>query len=127
MLGQKNYSAFECLCDVCSGAVINPICPRCLAGEIKAWLTLYPALGREVLPKLSKYLKTVEIRKNATICIKCKHKRAAVCPCCFTEYVLNELKKLNSSKIILREFLQFFNFDFNHNAYTMEAEKLGLL
>ena len=66
-------------------------------------------------------------RGKATKCIICKKQRAFLCPYCFTEYVLDLLKKLKISKIILQEFLQFFNYDFEHTGYYKEAEKLGVV
>lgn len=127
MITKFQQPAFEQpLCNVCSIAVTNPICPSCLSEEFKAWLTLYPGLKKELMPKLQRYLRWIEDRNyNATICIKCKSKSVSVCPYCFTEYVLSELKKLEANKIVLREFFEFFNYDFEHTGYFNEGEKLG--
>ncbi len=115
------------MCDVCSEAVTNPICPYCLAEAISAWLTLYPNLREELMPKLKNYLNKISGRLlNYTICIKCKSKRAMVCPYCFTEFVLRELKKLNVSPMVLKEFFEFFNFDLHHTGYSNEAYELGV-
>lgn len=127
---QKNYFASEpqFLCDICSEAITNPICPSCLTTEIEAWLTLYPNLRRELLPKLRKYIWEIQSRLTEyTSCIKCGNKNAAICPYCFTEHTLRELKKLDANRIILKEFFEFFNFDFDHTGYTKDAEKLGVL
>lgn len=116
------------LCDDCSIAVTNPICPYCLTTEIEAWLTLYPDLRSVLMPKLRVYLKTIGSRLTEyTECIKCRTNRAAVCPYCFTHHVLIELKKMNVNKIVLKEFLEFFNFDFEHSDFSKEAEKLGVI
>jgi len=123
---QKNYldSLQHPMCDVCSEAVTNPLCPVCLTTEIEAWLTLYPNLRQELLPKLKKYLIKVEEKiADSTRCIKCKNKIASVCPFCFTEHVLNELNKIQVNKIILKEFLEFFNF--RHEVPSPHAEKWG--
>ena len=91
-------------------------------------MTLYPNLRKELLPKLKSYLAKIE--DNAleyTQCIKCKDNIASVCPYCFTEYVLRELKKIEANKIVLGEFFEFFNFDFDHTGYSKEAEKLGVI
>ncbi len=99
-------------CDICSEAVTNPLCPICLTGEVEAWLTLYPTLGKELLPKLKKYLERVENKiVDSTQCIKCKNKKASICPYCFIDHVFGELKKINENKRIFREFLQFFNYE----------------
>ena len=116
------------MCDVCSEAVTNPLCPVCLAGEIKVWLTQYPVIKARLLPKLNKYLQGVEDRTlDSTQCIKCNDYRASVCPYCFTEYILKELKKLNVREPILVEFFEFFNFDLEHTGYSKEAEMLGVI
>jgi len=100
------------MCDVCGEAVTTPLCPICLTIEIDAWTTLYPNLRKELLPELKKYLKIIESKiQDSTKCIKCKDKRASVCPYCFTDYVLGELKKISSNNQILKEFLDFFDFD----------------
>ncbi|MEM0465705.1 MAG: hypothetical protein QXW97_03330 [Candidatus Pacearchaeota archaeon] len=117
----------QLLCDICSIAITNPICPSCLSEEFEAWLTLYPNLKKELIPKLEKYINWLEDRRynNPTTCIKCRKESVTICPYCFTEYVLGELKKLEVNKIILKEFFEFFNFDFERTGYTKEAEKLG--
>ena len=115
------------LCDVCSIAITNPLCPGCLATEIEAWVTLYPNLRKELLPRIKRYIENIgEQAIEFTQCIKCGNKTASVCPYCFTEFVFNELKRMKVNKIILKEFLEFFNFDFDHNGYSNE-EKLGVI
>ncbi len=116
------------LCDVCSIAVTNPLCPECLATEIEAWLTLYPDLRKQLLPRIKRFIENINERAiEFTQCIKCGSKTASVCPYCFTEEVLRELKRLEANKIILSEFFQFFNFDFEHIGYSREAEELGVI
>lgn len=130
MTTQKKYSAFEAqyLCDVCSEAVTNPICPSCLSTEIEAWLTLYPNLRNLLLPRISTFIHHSEdTATDSTECILCHDKRAAVCPYCFTHKVLFELKKIHADKMILKEFFEFFNFDFDHTGYSKEAENLGVI
>ncbi|MBS3079118.1 hypothetical protein J4218_03280 [Candidatus Pacearchaeota archaeon] len=118
----------QILCDVCSEAVSNPICPSCLTNEIEAWATLYPDLIKNLIPRLRQYLNQADDRIvfEATLCLKCNETRGIVCPYCFTEFVFNELKRMKVNKIILKEFLEFFNFDFDHNGYSNE-EKLGVI
>jgi len=131
MLTQKSYPAAEAqyMCDSCSEAVTNPICPFCLATEIRAWLTLYPDLKHTLLPRIRAYLQRISnrITTYGTECIKCGDKRAYVCPYCFTDFVFRELQKINSNKLILQEFFEFFNFDLHHTGYTKEAEQLGVM
>ena len=131
MITKKNSMAEETqyMCYECSEAVTNPICPFCLTTEIEAWLTLYPNLRKELMPRIYKYLNKIEenLLNYATKCIKCGSRKASVCPYCFTEYVLEELKKISANNIIIREFFEFFNFDLHHKGYSEEAEKLGVI
>lgn len=132
MLLQKydNYDGQEpqYMCDVCSETITNPLCPFCLNTEIEAWLTLYPSLKNELLPRLKKYLSKIKnkITNYGMECIKCGDNRAFVCTYCFTEHVFNELQKIKAEKIILKEFFEFFNFDLEHKGYTKQAEELGV-
>jgi hypothetical protein len=129
MLQDNSYGIErEFLCEICGQAITNPLCPVCLTTEIEAWLTLYPNLRSELIPKLHRYLARVENKiLNSTECIKCRNKRASICPYCFTEHVLHELKRIHASRMVLKEFLQFFNFDLEHKGYSKEAEKLGVI
>ena len=124
---QTNYKISEpqITCDICSEAVINPLCPFCLTAEINAWLVLYPNLRKELMPRICEYLKKIEDKvEDCANCIKCGNKWASLCSYCFTEHILKELKKIGANKIIIKEFLEFFNFD--HTGYYKEAEKLGV-
>ncbi len=130
MLTNKYYdSETRYVCDVCSEIVTNPICPECLTTEIRAWLTMYPDLTKALIPKLVSYLKRVDDHRHleGTKCIKCNKSRAFVCPYCFTTYVLTELKRLEANKIVLKEFMEFFNYDFDHDYFSVEAERLGVI
>jgi len=108
------------MCDVCSEAITNPICPFCLTTEIEAWLTLYPHLRKDLLKKIHEYLNNISniITTYGTTCIKCNEKRAHVCTYCFTDFVYRELMKLPSGKFVMNEFLEFFDFDFDHTGYS---------
>jgi len=118
---------YECL--VCKEAIYNPLCPICIAQQVEVWLTSYPDLNKKIMPKINKYLQEAhnEIDHLATACVACGANQTSVCPYCFTEYILNQLKKLEVNKIILGEFLQFFNFDYDRKGYTREAEELGII
>ena len=117
---------YECL--VCNEAIFNPLCPTCLAGQVEVWLTSYPDLSKKIMPYIRHYLQEINNEIiEATACVACGNKRAAVCPYCFTYRVLSLLKKLQVNNQVLREFLQFFNYDFEHTGYSEDAEKLGVL
>jgi hypothetical protein len=111
---------------VCSEAVTNPLCPFCLATSVEAWLTLYPNLRKELLPKIRKYLRDIEDKMidDATGCVKCNNNQVSVCPYCFTKFVIDQLEKLKTHNIILSEFFQFFNFDLSKQGYSKELENL---
>lgn len=114
MLSENFYfNDVQDMCEICNKAIVNPLCPFCLAEEIEAWLTLYPNLREELQPRVSKYLKKINSRitNYGVECIKCKKNRAFVCTYCFTEYIFHELIDIKAEKIILREFFEFFNFD----------------
>ncbi len=114
MFLQKNFPASEphFICDICSEAVTNPLCPFCLATEVEAWLTLYPNLHKELRPKIKNYLDDLEdsIFEEATNCVKCNRGVASICPYCFTMFILDELRKVHTNKImnIWNESLKFY-------------------
>lgn len=131
---QNNYVAlererfYECL--DCKEAVFNPLCPSCLTIQIEAWLSSlssYP-LKNKIIKRLKDYVeKTNNLVRKSTICVSCGKPKASICPYCFTNYVFNLLKEIQVHRIILKEFLQFFNYDFEHTGYSKEAEKLGVI
>jgi hypothetical protein len=103
----------EYLCDTCNEAVSNPICPFCLAEEIEAWLTLYPDLKRELIPRIHDFLDNISnhLDNYGTICIKCNETSAHVCSHCFAELISEELNEINASRIVQKEFYEFFNLE----------------
>jgi hypothetical protein len=129
---RKNFLAperfYECL--DCHESVFNPICPECLSLQIEAWLSSissYP-LKQKIMKRLHDYiLATENLVPRSTQCIVCKRNTASICPYCFTNYVFILLKCMHAHREILREFLQFFNYDFDHTGYTKDAEELGLI
>lgn len=130
---KNNYSASEFQdniysCNICSESITNPLCPFCLAEEIKAWLTLYPHLKEELSSSLNDYLVNINnsITSYGVVCIKCHKDRASVCTYCFTEFVFRKLLEIKASQLILKEFFEFFNFDLEHKGYTEFAEEIGI-
>ena len=126
MLERERF--YECL--DCNEPTSNPLCPSCLTLQIEAWLSSlssYP-LKNEILKEIKDYVKkTNNLAGNSTVCVSCGKPRASLCPYCFTNYVFNLLKRIKANRIILKEFLQFFNYDFEHISYSKEAEKLGVI
>lgn len=132
MLHTKNFMVperfYECL--ECNESVFHPLCPSCLTTQVEAWLSSvssYP-LKNEILEEIKNYVeKTNNLKGKSTICVSCKLPRASLCPYCFTNYVFNLLKTSKVNRIILKEFLQFFNYDFDHTGYSQDAEELGVI
>jgi hypothetical protein len=97
--------------------------------QIQAWLSSLSSHPKksEIMKKIKQYVdKTNNLKGESTICVACKKPIASLCPYCFTEHVFNLLKDLRVNRIVLKEFLQFFNYDFEHTGYTEDAERMGL-
>lgn len=132
MVTQHFYPAserrfYECL--VCKESIYNPLCQQCLNQQLEVWLTSYPDLSEKLKPKIKKFIDLAHNETEESLtCISCKDKKVTICPYCFTEFVLSQLKKLKANKQIIREFLKFFDFDYDGQGYTgEEAEALGVL
>lgn len=126
MLERERF--YECL--DCHEPTSNPLCPACLTMQIEAWLSSYPDrnITNNILERIKNYVeKTNNLAGSSTRCVSCGKSRASLCPYCFTNYVFNLLKNMKVNRIILKEFLQFFNYDFEHVGYSKEAEKLGVI
>jgi hypothetical protein len=112
------------LCLECHEAIFNPICPRCLSEEVRQWAI---NKNQKVKDLIEEEIKTIlRFGLNKKGCLKCGSD-VFLCPYCFTERVYLRLKNAKFSKKILKEFLEFFNFDFEHTGYTKDMEKLGLI
>ena len=119
---ENNY---ECL--QCSQPITNPLCHGCLGKDICVWLSSYPRLKKKIMPKIRTYVKNVNnLVINSSNCVSCNKRKAALCPYCFTEGVLNLLKRNKVNGQIIEDFLFVFNFDFGHEGYIRDAIKEGL-
>jgi len=113
-------------CLECGEAIFNPICPNCIAYEFEQWISKYPQLESPVSKIINKFLREHEkLNQSSRECILCGNKSAYLCPYCFTEFLLNVLKVVRADKKALAEFLQLFNYDFDHTGYYLEGEELG--
>lgn len=119
------------ICFDCKEGIFNPICADCLSNEIKAWLkdiSLKHIVNEKTL-KIIKKIIAIEIDKVKEIklinekCMKCEG-RVLLCPYCFTERVYLALKNKTDckNKKIVKNFLTYFNFDFDHTGYSKENE-----
>ncbi len=123
----KNYDTNARLCMECKEAIFNPLCPSCITREINSWLQQYPKVKKKINGRVDDFVNKNKFLKNkGEKCVVCRRDSVFLCPYCFTEFVLSELKKLKISRSLVREFLQLFNFDFEHTGYYKEAEKLGV-
>lgn len=120
----------DALCVACGEIIYNPICPECLAVEVQEWLedkSGIPRLKKEVIRvvnNLTGYGKQI----RGLRCVTCNHPSAFMCPYCFTEEVYAKLKQRKASKELLQEFLETFNFDFNHQGYSKDLyEEAGFM
>ncbi len=112
------------LCLECDEAIFNPICPRCLSKEIKQWTI---NKNKEVKNLVKEEIKTIlRFALDKKGCLVCG-RDVFLCPYCFTERIYLRMKNEKIPRSILKEFLDFFNFDFDHTGYSKDMEKLGLI
>ena len=101
---------YECLS--CKETIYNSICPNCLFKAIKQWMDEKGVDGG-VLDDIKHFMKAHKsFSYDAQECLICHRKSVYLCPYCFTEFVLNVLKKHRVSQNVLKEYIRFFNFDF---------------
>jgi hypothetical protein len=125
LTGLEIENSYDCL--QCTQPITNPICHSCLAEGIGKWLSFYPQVKRKVMPKIRKYVVEVNNSLSSSLsCVSCNKKKAALCPYCFTEGILNLLKKNSVDKNVLGDFLSTFNFDLKHEGYIQDAIEEGL-
>ncbi|MFZ5955175.1 MAG: hypothetical protein ACOYT4_02015 [Nanoarchaeota archaeon] len=119
------FNENECL--ECNEAIFNPICHHCITREFKDWLQQYPKLTIKIIPQLDKFIEQHRFLCDGVSekCVKCQRNNVCLCPYCFTEYLFGLLKQAKAGKKVLKEFLEMFNYDFDHTGYYKEGEKLG--
>jgi len=112
------------LCLECNEGMFNPICPSCLAREMRAWIESN-GFEKEVGKEVAKFANRVknEFIDDGTECAVCKSNQTLICPYCFTSKIYNFLCNLKVKKAILEEFLTSFNYDSEHNGYSKEFEE----
>jgi len=117
-----NFNFPRQLCIECKSIISNPICESCLAKDITYWMRdknkkIVSLVGHE-LNKI-----TGKGGHSNSSCISC-HKGAFLCPYCFTNLLYSKMKAHHISKAVLLDFLFIFNFDFKHEGYFKDIEKL---
>jgi len=121
-----NYYSTNAICIECNEGIFNPICPKCLAREIKEWLKTADFDGNDKA-KAEQILncvlnKNFLLEKVSSQCIICKKGNTYMCPYCFTEKILDSLRRTQVSDKIIEQFLEFFNFDFDRTGYAKEEK-----
>ncbi|MCX8194035.1 MAG: hypothetical protein N3G19_01595 [Candidatus Pacearchaeota archaeon] len=116
---------YKGMCIECGEGIFNPLCHECISRELDSWLKLrkQTRLKQKLLKRLSKWTKKYDVEGQK--CIVCQKKKNIMCPCCFTEKIYFELKQelelLNTKdeekRNLLKEFLIFFNYDFDKTGY----------
>lgn len=95
----KNAQIPQCV--ICQEAITNPICPACLAKEIKVWL-------REKKPEWINKVVEPENNMYGTKCISCG-RGMSICAHCYSYDFYNYL--LEEAPELAEEFLEHFNYD----------------
>lgn len=120
----QNYS--HGLCIECNEGIFNPICTKCLAGQLDSWFNEagISALVRKRIKESILNQEKKELPFEGIKCAVCKSSEASICPYCFTESIYNMLKKLEINKKLLGQFFTYFNYDFEHTGYSKDFEDM---
>lgn len=122
-MANQFFPRAQALCLECKEEIFNPLCPECLAKSIMSWAVNYPSIAIKLNEEIKDYLEKNK-KFEGSLCIKCKKYKAYECPYCFTNYVLQKLKKITNDKKIILQYLTYFNFDLEHTGYWKEKEEL---
>jgi hypothetical protein len=116
----QNFSST--ICTECKDVIFNPLCPDCLSEEVEQWLDGNP-IGKKVMPAVAAYIERNEgFKEEAMKCAVCSTNYTDICPYCLTEHVYEVLLRYKANKKMLAEFIDFFNFDFEHSGYSKDFE-----
>jgi hypothetical protein len=88
----------DAVCIICREGITNPICPACLANEIKSWR---PGLSKILTKPAFGYSTEVE-------CMFCG-REMSICAHCYCRDVYDIL--LEEDPRVAEEFVEIFNFD----------------
>ncbi|MGC9309650.1 MAG: hypothetical protein ACP5D2_03070 [Candidatus Nanoarchaeia archaeon] len=104
------YEVISHECLACQEAIYNPVCPRCLARAFREWFIQIDG-NKQVLDRVYELVEQEkEFEGISQTCVVCHQDNAYLCPYCFTEEILQILKKY-CSQAVVDEFLDVFNFD----------------
>lgn len=112
----KDPSYANVVCQECGEAIYNPLCPFCISGEVDAWLENKDKDTKKTVKReIKKILGRGEhLISESVRCVSCNRNSAFLCPYCFTEILFYRLEENKVSKKLLKEFVVFFDFDFEH-------------
>jgi hypothetical protein len=99
----KNAQIQDAKCIICQEGITNPLCPACLAKEIKVWL-------REIKPEIMESVVEPVTNSHGIRCFSCG-KGMSICAHCYSNDFYNYLKEEYPE--LAEEFLEHFNFDIN--------------
>ncbi len=88
-------------CLVCEQPITNPVCPQCLAEEMKEWL-------RDYRPEETGLFDVVSVPGSDVQCIRCGQP-FSVCAHCYARDV--SLGLFNRHPDLIQPFLDTFNFE----------------
>lgn len=97
----KNAQVLDAECIICREGITNPICPECLAKEIRSW---YPRIRIMGTP-----MSYGEVK-----CLFCG-KRMSICAHCYTRDIYEQLKEEDS--ILAEEFIEVFDFGLKEDLF----------
>ena len=113
---QPNYDAWDTSCWECGEVITNPLCPKCLAGEIEDWLAWR---NPELIPSVRQLSETAEHKEhNTTNCILCGDD-IDTCTFCFVQDII-ELLKLTYPEMV-DQFLMHFSYDAKYELLPVEV------
>ena len=87
-------------CVVCDETITNPICPDCLARQMRSWL-------HELKPKLAEQIDGFHLSGDVN-CVLCGQ-GMSICAHCYSRDVYEQIALHN--KKLAREFIARFDFD----------------
>jgi len=109
------------VCVLCRDVITNPVCADCLEVEITTWLNEVRSDLVDEFRSISNDFKLNTF--DSSKCVICGNSMS-ICAYCYTEHILSWLLDKIQDTDLIREFMQFFNFDLEHQGYEKQL-KIG--
>jgi hypothetical protein len=103
-------------CILCEEAITNPICPACLQEGVQQWL--FEQGEEKLVDEVNEVTRGVFANNGDTYCIKCDSSMA-LCAYCYTQSIFNIIKEHPK---LLRQYVEYFNYDLGHMGWEQDAE-----